>query len=386
MSSNPVQFSYNENYMKPTINSLNVVTIEYLDGPVSPTRRLVLPCLSSAEYFSSRVVELKKLGCTWREVYQVKFDRAFVFTPGDSIGLLCPNSESLVSEIMEILGVGDFDCKIERSGKKPFSYAGTIREFFKHYFDFTTLPRKAMLMRLSRSCGEVEKKQMEYLCSREGTKDYLRMGGRWNNVIDIIKTFGSRPSLEDMLGDCEVIKPRYFSLINRTGEESEIIVGVMSKTFDGVLRYGHVSGYITGSVTDKIEVCLRTNVLFRMDGSLRKVFGICTGTGIAPFLSFVANLQQQKLWLLYGFRNNEDDILGDLSDERVQVTRVKSSDGEYVTDYIRANIDSVRKYLSDGCPVYVCGGMQMQREVYKLFKDEFRDVVEGRRLVFDSWS
>lgn len=130
------------------------------------------------------------------------------------------------------------------------------------------------------------------------------MGTRWNNIIDFIKTFGCRPMLEDLLGDCEIIKPRYFSLTNKIGEDSEILVGIMSKVFEGFVRYGHVSSYLVNPEPGEIQVSLRTNLLFRMDAAEKKLLGICTGTGIAPFLSFISlgrseNILEMDILFMY---------------------------------------------------------------------------------------
>lgn len=388
MDFNPVKFNYNERYTKNPISNFGEVIIDPIKGSSVPARKLVFPCIEGADYVSSKVVEMEKLKTKWREVYRVKFDKTFDFSPGDSIGLMCPNSDTLVDEMMRILNTEDFYCRIERTNGVIFTYYGTVRDFFKYYFDFTSLPKKALLVRLSRSCEETDQRHAEYLCSREGTKDYLKMGARWNNVIDFIKTFRCKPILEDLLGDCEIIKPRYFSLVNKVGESSEILIGTISKSFDGFVRYGHVSNYLINSGSEEIEIYLRPNFLFRMTRVKERILGICTGTGIAPFLSFVSNLEpHQNIWLVYGFRDDEDDISRTISsDERLKITRIKSSDGTHVTDYVRENALAIKDYVCDEYPVYVCGKMEMQREVFRLFKEMFMEIVSSKRLIFDLWS
>ncbi|KAG5860405.1 FAD binding domain-containing protein [Encephalitozoon hellem] len=386
MALNPVKFEYNENYtrsMPRTFNKAEVV----LTGTECTPRKFVFPCTESIEYRTARIVEVEKLGASWRDVYRIKFDEKFHFKPGDSIGMLCPNSDDLVDEIMEILGVRDSGCQIKRPGKNPFSYTGTIRDFFKYYFDFTGLPKKSLLANLARSCTETNRKYIEYLCSKEGVVDYLGIGKKWNNIIDIIKTFGCKPTLEEIVGECEIVKPRYFSLINKIGRESEILVGITSKTFEGFVRYGHVSDFVVRSKVEEVELCLRTNLLFRMDYSSRKLLAICTGTGIAPFISFASNLQShQSIWIIYGFRNDEDDISKLIEpNKRIKITGVKSSAGAYVTDYLMERIDEVREYADGECTVYACGKMEIQRRIFEIFKNELPCIVEAKQLVFDQW-
>lgn len=386
MALNPIKFEYKEDYTKNMPRIFNKAEMVFTDVEHSP-RKFVFPCTENIEYCRARIVEAEKLGASWRDVYRIKFDEKFHFKPGDSIGMLCPNSDTLVDEIMEVLGIKNSYCQIRRPGKNSFSYTGAIRDFFKYHFDFTSLPKKSLLANLARGCTETNRKYIEYLCSKEGMADYLGMGRRWNNIIDIIKTFKCRPVLEEVIGECEIVKPRYFSLINKIGRESEILVGITNKIFDGFVRYGHVSDFLVRSEAEEVELSLRTNLLFRMDYSSRKLLAICTGTGIAPFLSFVSNLQpHQSIWIIYGFRNDEDDLSKLIEpDKKVRVSRVKSSAGVYVTDYLIESIDEVKEYVDEECIVYACGKMEMQKRVFEIFKNEFPRVVEAKRLVFDQW-
>lgn len=387
MDFNPVAFEYNENYTRTIPRSFSKLDVELTaDKPVC--RKIDFLSGEGIEYHAARVVEVEKLKTGWREVYRMKLDKKFDFKPGDSIGILCPNSDVLVEEVMSILGNKDGGCRISRGGRTSFCYTGTVRDFFKYHFDFAGLPKKSLLARLGMSCDEESRKHIEYLCSKERTADYLAMGHRWNNIIDVIRTFGCKPTLEDLVGECEVIRPRYFSLTNEVGRESEVLIGITAKSFDGFVRYGHVSDWVIRSEAEEVEVCLRTNLLFQMDCRSRRMLAICTGTGIAPFLSFASNLQMhQRIWIVYGFRNDEDDISRMLDpDERIRVSRVKSSHGTHVTDYLASRIDEVKEYVDGECVVYVCGRMDMQRQVFEMFRKELPAVVETKRLVFDQWA
>ena len=60
----------------------------------------------------------------------MKFDKVFdYYKDGDSVGILCPNSDVLV------LGIKDLKCRIERSIGVIFAYNGKIKGFFK-YLEF----------------------------------------------------------------------------------------------------------------------------------------------------------------------------------------------------------------------------------------------------------
>jgi methionine synthase reductase len=377
---NRVEFKYDENYTKPSIrrSSTVLITAAHLLEDDYFSR----PFLDGLSLEKARVVELEDMGARWRMVYRVKLDVSFEYTPGDSIGLYCPNDDSLVDEIMQILEIGDTRCKIESTGAVAFTYVGTLRGFFKFHYDFTTLPRKSFLMGLSLSCTDDNRERIEYLCSKEGRRDYLRMSKNWNSVIDIIRTFGSRPSLHDLLCDCELIKPRSFSLINEVGGESEILLGITEKVLEDSKRYGHVSSYVTNGKMEDIGVYLKPSKSFSLSGD-KKILAVCTGTGVAPVLSFMNNLRKgQSLWIIYGFRSSEDDLIKSPSAE-VRVTKVRSDEGVYVQDYLRNNMDEVRGYIASECSVYICGRIVMQKSVFSLMVREFG--LDQNKINMENW-
>jgi methionine synthase reductase len=381
---NKVVLGWNGEYTRPVIRSTSSIRVATTELPEDDYYSR--PFFKDLELRRARIVEVEDLGTRWRKVYRIKLDAAFDYVPGDSLGLYSPNDDSLVDEMMMILGMDDFRCRIESTGAVVFSYAGTLRNFFKLHYDFTSLPRKSFLMGLSQSCSGENRKRIEYLCSREGKGDYFRMSTSWNNVIDVIRTFGSRPSLNDLLCDCELIKPRPFSLINRSGSESEILLGVVEKETGDGTRYGHASGFIMGGGMEEVTVYLRPSKTFSL-GEEKRILAICTGTGIAPVLSFMNNLgEHQSLWIIYGFREDRDDITQRVRmSEDVRVTRVRSSDGMYVQDHIRKNMREVEDYVMGDCSIYICGRMEMQRSIFTLLTTELGSPIDQEKMHLENW-
>ncbi|KAF9764599.1 Sulfite reductase [NADPH] flavoprotein alpha-component [Nosema granulosis] len=356
------------------------------------------------------ISEINKLGATWRDVYRVRFNLSGDFEPGDSIGILCPNKDEYAEKMLEFLNLKDEAYEIQRDGKNAFDFKGRLFDFFKYVYDFTGLPKKSTLMRLSKG-----NKYLEYLSSREGSVDYFGMIKNWNNILDVICMFGCKPTLEDVISGCEILKPRYYSLINKKDENYEILAGVISKEVQMYntnsrndysssdysngdysngdysssyacgteTRYGHFSQFIKNP-NGFIKICHRPSKLMRLNNS-KKALIICTGTGLAPFLSFLKNKQtDQKFWVIYGFRNLEDDLFEGVYENTV-VDKILSSQGAHVTDFLKLNSTKIKEYTEKDCSVYVCGRMDMQKEVFRIFVAEFNTVVEEKRLFFDSW-
>lgn len=377
MDYNQIKINLKE-YKKINITDLHNVEIQKSEGDYFSINQTDL------DLVDCEILEINKLKATWRDVYHVKLDIKDQFRPGDSVGILCPNKDEYAEKMLKILDLENDIYEIKRDGRNPIDFHGHLFDFFKYVYDFTQIPKKSTLLRLAKG-----NKYLEYLSSREGSRDYFGMINNWNNILDVLIMFGCKPTLEDLVTGCEILKPRYFSLTNKLGEYYEILVGINSKEVELVgnrkseIRYGHVSQFILNP-NGQIKVCIRESKLIRLNNSKKNLI-ICTGTGIAPFLSFLKNKSiEQHFWVIYGFRSTEDDLyVGEY--ENTEVDRVLSSEGKYVTDFVFENLEKVKEYVQRECAVYVCGRMDMQKEIYRIFCSEMSSLVEEKRLFFDNW-
>lgn len=78
-------------------------------------------------------------------------------------------------------------------------------------------------------------------------------------------------------------------------------------------RYGKASTYIHTNTPLPLFINVRKNILLTYKPSKRMVM-IATGTGVTPFLSFMRNSTCERMLMVYGFRNVEDDIIGECGD------------------------------------------------------------------------
>jgi sulfite reductase alpha subunit-like flavoprotein len=337
-------------------------------------------------YEEVNIRSIKRLHCTWREVYRIKFDRIVDYIPGDSMELLCPNRPEHVEELFGVLNLKDGNYRIIKSGRGGFTYEGSLKDFFKYKLDILSIPKKSLLYDLSQTCtDDLLKRKLEYLCSKEGVGDYFGIHKRWNNLLDIIYTFNCKPTFEMLIEHCGIIRPRCFSLINRRNEEMEILCGIMKNEEENA-RYGHCSGFFkfyNPKLKDKLSMCIRENRLLRMKESERSLL-IATGVGIAPFISFINNSKpEQEMWMIYGHRHSEDDLSSDIKGH-VKLSKVESGKGKRITDYIEENTEEIRQYIQGGsCYVYICGSPNMQKDVIDIFK---RTNLNPTTLLLDNWS
>lgn len=341
-----------------------------------------ITCCNTAErsfvgeipYCAVEIKSVSRRRCLWREVHSVSLGMRATFSPGDAVGLLVPNDVQLVNRLFAICSLSDTCISIVREGRHGFSYSGSLYDFFLHYFDFHTLPRKSFLYALSKTSPQGQ--MLEYLCSKEGARDYFGMLGR-NNIVDIIETFGCQPTAAVLAEHCEIIRPRFFSLTNHRDSDSEILVGTISN--------GHVSRFVARcSMGDFVWCYVRENKLMRMT-SAAMMLCICTGTGVAPFIAFARNkAKEQMLWLVFGCRSIEDDLSEDIeATDSIVISKAFSSQGEYVTDILAQNERRVAAFLSKG-DVFVCGGPEMQRSVMCFIESRFGRDAAGK-VFRDDW-
>lgn len=438
-----LNINFNPNYKPLKIQNLN-------------TLKIIEKSKFSQKFniFNIQETEIKsilKLPCKWKQVYKIQFKKKLSYTPGDSISIIAPNTTQIVDELFRFLKLKDFNLIIEHT---KFKYEGSLRDFFLNVFDFNSIPKKAFFYDIKKYSKY--EKVIEYLCSKEGTRDYFRID---LNVLELLKIFKCKPSIYDLLMNCQIIRPRKYSLINKSENECEILVGIIKRKifsdyFDenfleniiqnlrisgnndmkkkaynflkdnenklennntetiiytknecfndhkkenlnidinkekSVLKYGHISSLIKADQFKKVSISLSENKLLRL-GNSKNILCICTGTGIAPFISFLNNKKEdQFIKIIYGFRNIEDDLLTyvNFDHRNVEIIKILSCNKIYVTDYLLDNINEINQFISKDCQVYVCGRAEMEKKVFQIFCDNFKDIIEKKNIFFDDWS
>lgn len=337
------------------------------------------------EYKKTEIVEILKIPSKWKETFKIKINTQIDYSPCDSIGMLAPNPDKIVDQIFNYCNFKNERLKIERKGLNGFNFDGMLRDFIKYRMDLNSIPKKKLLLELSKNAAK--RNELEYLCSVEGTKDYLNLGVRLNTILDIIEEFECKPTVEEIIKYCEIIKPRYYSLIQKDGI-SEILLGIISNRVDDEIILGHVSNYIKNNYKENskynlpIEYCIRKSSLFQGFNS-KNIVCFCTGTGIAPFISFYRKYLEfnkiNKLKVVYGYRSDEDNLLKYYDVEKSEVILAKSSEKVYVYDFI----DEIK---DEDCNIFICGNMKMQKSIFLAINEKYHKIVEEKRIFFDNWT
>lgn len=156
---------------------------------------------------------------------------------------------------------------------------------------------------------------------------------------------------------------------------------------------GNASGYLCSLVSgDQVDASVRAHPGFRLPGDVPLIL-IGAGTGIAPFIGFLAQKQRwgskTENWLFFGEQYSQQDAYFADELERFRqlriLTRLDSAwsreDGEYVQDKLRLHHLALHEWVvQKGAHLFVCGSQSGFGESVLLVLDEIfsGDSLAGR--------
>ncbi|XP_060079890.1 methionine synthase reductase-like isoform X2 [Ylistrum balloti] len=297
-------------------------------------------------------------------------DSAFDYQPGDSISVVCSNSEDEVTRILHRLGVVDkadrvcqFSIIPGTKKKNPtvpqyYPSATSLHHLLRTCVDLREPPKKAFIRVLAEyTTEEQERRRLQELCSKQGSSDYLhfiREAGV--SVFDLLLTFTScNPPVERLLEHLPRLQPRPYSVCSSPVAEPGVIevafniveipsgdgrmfdrTGVCTGMLDRltkVIQQSYVDQClpseidISERVTSlklspmKIPIFARTNQHFRLPDDLTvPLILVGPGTGVAPFIGFLRHREALRAkmedpamygdtWLFFGCRHKDKDFL-----------------------------------------------------------------------------
>ncbi|KAJ1978983.1 hypothetical protein H4R33_005831 [Dimargaris cristalligena] len=359
------------------------------------------------------------------------------FWPGDAFGVICPNPTPLVGALLVRLGLADTaDTPLTIAPvaeTKPIptylSHLGPVspRTIFTDLLDLVAVPKKAFIRMLADYTADAEeKKQLLYLCSKQGATLFSTFRDLRPTLLDILTTFPScQPPLERLLDTLPPHQPRYYSVANAppppppslsTSEGDE----ASHSTFDlrfvfNVVQYDQPAPLVVKreglctpwlerlslgrpfpTPTAPLHLFLKPNHHgFQLTRDpTRPIVMIGPGTGVAPFMGFLEQLARstpasasRETWLFYGCRDPRKDYLfrdqlegyerdGVLSRLVVAYSRYSPSSPptpategaehpRYVQHHLRRHAaDIYRLIVHDNAIIYVCGdALNMARDV-----------------------
>lgn len=287
------------------------------------------------------------------------------YEPGDSFGIVCPNTSTEVEELMmklDLVDKADIPFTIQLITSTTKKAAGvpnfipefsTIRHTLLTCLEIRGVPSKALVRVLAEHTSDPqEKRRLQELCSKQGASDYtkfIREPGL--SLLDLLNAFPScRPPFERLLELVPRLKARPYSVSSSplenpnhlhfvfnivefpaikgmrpkrqgvcTGWLAEITKAQREETVTSNDKLSDNLSKLTLQEFPKVPVFQRKGLNFKLPSVPETpIIMIGPGTGVAPFIGFLqhrahmlksTSIALSESWLFFGCRHKERDYL-----------------------------------------------------------------------------
>lgn len=291
----------------------------------------------------------------------------FTFKPGDSLGIFPKNDPVLVDQLMKAM---NWDAEQTVSVNKQGEIR-SLREALLSHFEITVLT-KPLVEKAATLFANEALTDLLTASNKENLKSYLE--GR--DVLDLVTDFPPKKLLaEDFVSILRKLPARLYSIASSyeaNPDEVHLTVGTVNYFAHGRERAGVCSSQVATRVEvgEKLPVYIHQNANFQFpDDPETRVIMIGPGTGVAPFRSYLEELEEteaeQQTWLFFGEQHFSCDFLyqvdwqkwlksGVLS--RMDVAFSRDTDQKvYVQHKMLEKSKDFYEWLKAGAAVYVCG-------------------------------
>jgi sulfite reductase (NADPH) flavoprotein alpha-component len=312
---------------------------------------------------------LNKKGSS-KETYEIILDiknSNLKFHPGDYLGVNPENNPKIVDLCIKALQAnGREEIYYDRLKKSFF-----LSDFLKKIANISFFPSK--LLQIASQKNENPKKcekLKNILENRDRLKEYLAS----HELLDFLKEFYSKNiPLQELFSPLFPLLPRLYSISSSLSyfrDEIHLTVSLVSYYKLNEKRYGVASNFLCHLAKENtpINVYIQPTNHFLLPNENSSIIMICSGCGIAPFVSFMQEryfkIARGKNWLFFGECNEKldfyyEDFFKKLEREKfLKITTAFSRDQKekiYVQHKLLENKKEVFKWMENGSYIYICG-------------------------------
>lgn len=305
-----------------------------------------------------------------KETYHVEIDiddSNITYQPGDALGIVAHNQESLVDEIINLLDL-DSEASVNYHNQTL-----PLKQYLSEYAELT-LVNKATIKGLL----ELEANDELQTIYDTGYSEFIAN----HQFIDLLHIAQPAITAQQLVDILKPIKPRLYSISSSQQEfEDEVHLTLNHVSVNNTYgkRYGLASHHLTQTLSEDetVSIFVEHNPKFKLPSADAPIIMVGPGTGIAPFRAFLqeraANKGQGKNWLIFGNPHFDTDFLYQVEIQKYVSSGILnkldlafSRDSEqkiYVQHKLLANAKEVWQWLEQGAYFYVCGDM------HKMAKD-----------------
>ncbi|AOE50049.1 assimilatory sulfite reductase (NADPH) flavoprotein subunit [Kangiella sediminilitoris] len=306
-----------------------------------------------------------------KETYHVEIDieeSGIQYQPGDSVGIIAHNKDSLVDEIIKILQFDPNETVLFRQQNFP------LRTVLKEKAELTLINKGSLQSMLELAPSNELQDIIE-----SGFSDFIEQ----HQFIDVVKIAKPNLTAQQLVDLLKPIKPRLYSISSsqeETAYEVHLTLNHVSVTNSFGTRYGLASHYLTQNLGegDEVGIFIEKNPKFKLPESDAPIIMVGPGTGIAPFRAFLQHRETTENsgenWLFFGNPHFNTDFLYQVEIQNflksgvlTKVSLAFSRDSEekvYVQHKLLEQGTEVWQWLESGAYFYVCGDMhRMAKDV-----------------------
>ncbi len=284
---------------------------------------------------------------TWH--VEISTDEAIYYLPGDSLGIVPPNADEDVQEIISLLPVDN----------EPIDYKNetlSLFNLFKYKLNILYLP-----LRIVEKYAKLIKSELPSV--RLDLKNILSLYPLTGDV-----------SLQDLIAILEPITPRLYSISSSPyahgNNEIHITVGRNKFSVNNKTKYGFCSNHFAGlSEGDEVSFYINENDSFHLPDPGKDIIMIGPGTGIAPFRSFLFHRDSEgaagRNWLFFGDQHFTSDFLyqsellsffdtGSLAKINTAFSR-DQKEKLYIQHRMLQQSRELFEWINNGAHIYICG-------------------------------
>jgi len=319
-----------------------------------------------------------------KDVRHVEIDlgeSGLTYQPGDALGVWFENSSSLVAELISALSLDENEnVTVKLNGSEQEI---SLKQALTSSLEITqTAP--AFLEFWANISGDIS------LLALVEDKNAVRSFTANHQVVDIVKQAPANVNAQQFVDALRKITPRLYSIASSQAEVEEevhLTVGLVSYEYEGQLRLGGASSFLTQHLDEggTVKVFIEHNDNFRLpENADTPVIMVGPGTGVAPFRAFMQEREASDAtgdnWMFFGDQTFTQDFLYqvewqaylksglltkmDVAFSRDQVEKV------YVQDRIKENAAEVFSWLERGAHLYICGDAnRMAKDVHHTLVD-----------------
>lgn len=285
---------------------------------------------------------------TWH--IEIGTDEAIYYLPGDSLGIVPPNTDEDVYEIIKLLSAS----KDQTVHYKNETF--TLYDLFKTKVNILHQP-----LRIVEKYAKLI--QSELPSVRLDLKNILSLYPLTKNI-----------DLDDLIAILEPITPRLYSISSSPyahgNNEIHITVGRNKFWVNDKVKYGFCSSHFAGlNEGEEVRFYINSNDNFRLPQQDKDVIMIGPGTGIAPFRSFLFHRDDEgapgRNWLFFGDQHFASDFLyqsellslfdtGLLTKLNTAFSR-DQKEKLYVQHRMLQQSKELFEWIEGGAHLYICG-------------------------------